>query len=228
MSIVPVHSIRDVVIRDGVHSGTPATAITLLVAATLAEPAAKRWPYAHPDDCPLPLDEEREVPLSAMLRGRLQPGQFARMGEATLWRFLQSCRPSRVLITGSEPCSHDLSRLVDLLKGHGKSVQVETSGIVYPLFISDDAWLTLRPAPMKNGHKLPVLQRVLDRANEIIAKIGRPSDVEHVAALTEGKDRQKPVWLFPGDQTPWLFQVCVDAAKYRGWRVSGPRDTVAA
>lgn len=75
------------------------------------------------------------------------------------------------VITGGEPCMHDLTALTDLIKGKGIEIAIETSGC-YPLKGTID-WYCFSPkkfkAPMEEAYTI---------ANELKVVINHPSDLE--------------------------------------------------
>lgn len=70
-----------------------------------------------------------------------------------------------VVITGGEPCIHDLLPLTDLLEKNGFSCQIETSG-THEVRCTPNARVTVSPKlNMRGGYE--VLSQALERANEI-------------------------------------------------------------
>ncbi|MGQ7145030.1 hypothetical protein ACUOA8_37095, partial [Escherichia sp. SS-MK2] len=96
-----------------------------------------------------------------------------------------------VVITGGEPCIHDLLPLTDLLEKNGFSCQIETSG-THEVRCTPNTWVTVSPKlNMRGGYD--VLSQALERANEIKHPVGRVRDIEALdellATLTDDKPR---------------------------------------
>lgn len=218
MSILLVGAVTESVQVDGHWHGTPAISIKLM--APVGEPSytpnLDSLPYVDPRDYPIPSVATGEISLSQMLRGRCNPDEYSRVGEATLWRLLTSRRGRHIVIYGPEPCHYQLERLTELLHGSGRKIQVETRGRAVT-DLADHIWITLRPSPVRDG-ELDVLPEALSRANEVIAKIYRATDLDRLDKLMLGCST--PVWLVPSERH--VGGMCVEAASFRGWRVSGP------
>ncbi|VFS44182.1 7-cyano-7-deazaguanine synthase [Enterobacter cancerogenus] len=94
-----------------------------------------------------------------------------------------------VVITGGEPCIHDLMPLTELLEKNGYSCQIETSG-THEVRCSHTTWVTVSPkVNMRGGYD--VLSQALERADEIKHPVGRVRDIEALdellATLTDEK-----------------------------------------
>lgn len=221
MTILFVGRISDSVQTEGHWHGTPTTIIRLM---KMPEVSSENFIglYVDPIDYPVPVDTSREISLSRMLKDH-DPEEFARIGQATLWTLLKSRRGRHVIVTGPEPCEYELSRLTELLHGSGRLVQIETRGRV-AVSLKDHVWLTLRPPAMRDGD-LQVVASVLERANEIVARIHRPADVDRLDKLIAS--RNIPVWLIPS-KDKFSASVCIEAASHRKWRVCGQRQMAVA
>lgn len=81
-------------------------------------------------------------------------------------------RPAEiVVITGGEPCMHELGPLTEKLHEVGKKTNLETSG-AYPLSGSFD-WICVSPKKFKAA-----LPEVLSQADELKVVIYHPSDLQ--------------------------------------------------
>lgn len=86
-----------------------------------------------------------------------------------------------VVITGGEPCIHDLMPLTDLLEKNGFSCQIETSG-THEVRCTPNTRVTVSPkVNMRGGYD--VLSQALERANEIKHPVGRVRDIEALDEL---------------------------------------------
>lgn len=137
--------------------------------------------------------EDQEVSFSAFWR---RPKRVI-SGGCEQWRFA-GCHWSpvgytarHVVITGGEPCIHDLLPLTDLLEKNGFSCQIETSG-THEVRCTPNTRVTVSPKlNMRGGYE--VLSQALERANEIKHPVGRVRDIEALdellATLTDDKPR---------------------------------------
>lgn len=126
-------------------------------------------------------------------------------------------RSRHVVITGGEPCDHDLTELTNWLEGYEMRPQIETSG-TRPVRASNATWVTVSPKiDMPGGYK--VLVEALERADEIKMPIGKPADVVKLKQLLDGRPK-RPVWLQPLSQSEKATKLCISAARENGWRIS--------
>jgi 7-carboxy-7-deazaguanine synthase len=127
-------------------------------------------------------------------------------------------KPMHIVITGGEPCDHDLNELTALLSSHGYSVQIETSG-TSEVRCAPETWVTLSPKIGMPGGKT-VRHDAVDRADEIKIPVGKRSDVEQVTAILLRR-ADIDVWLQPLSQSEKATKLCIDLASQNdGWRVS--------
>lgn len=153
---------------EGVHMGRKAFFIRLQGCPVRCDwcDSASTW---HPDHVP------------AKVR-KASPDQLA--AEAV------ESRPEFVVLTGGEPCVHDLGPLVASLGSVGLSVHLETCG-AYP--IPDGlAWVTVSPKWAK-----PPLPAALVRADEVKLIIEGPDSADRWTAAVGGSWACRHVWLHP-------------------------------
>lgn len=122
------------------------------------------------------------------------PGKVPRRTAADLAAEAAAERPEFVVITGGEPCIHNLAALTTALAAHGLPAHLETSG-AYPI-TGDFAWVTLSPkcaaAPLPG---------CVARASEFKLIIEDAASADHwIAELGKrgrAADDRRPVWLHP-------------------------------
>ena len=158
---------------------------------------------------------------------RAKTGPDAGYADVELPALLAAIRqagPRHVVLTGGEPCRHDLTELTALLAADGFRVQIETSGTL-PVRCHEDVWLTLSPKlDMPGG--LRVRQDVWERAGEIkfpvesAADIGRFERALDAARAAAARPLTDLVWLQPVSQGREATRLCVAAAFAHQWRVS--------
>ena len=159
------------------------------------------------------------------------PGKSLRIGKSPFSAFWR--RPKRVIsggrqgytarhvvITGGEPCIHDLLPLTDLLEKNGFSCQIETSG-THEVRCTPNTWVTVSPKlNMRGGYE--VLSQALERANEIKHPVGRVRDIEALdellATLTD--DKPRVIALQPISQKDDATRLCIETCIARNWRLS--------
>lgn len=125
-----------------------------------------------------------------------------------------------VVITGGEPCIHDLTPLTELLEKNGYSCQIETSG-THEVRCSHTTWVTVSPkVNMRGGYD--VLSQALERADEIKHPVGRVRDIEALdellATLTD--EKQRVIALQPISQKEDATRLCIETCIARNWRLS--------
>ncbi|KAB8305248.1 7-carboxy-7-deazaguanine synthase QueE [Erwinia endophytica] len=125
-----------------------------------------------------------------------------------------------VVITGGEPCIHDLTPLTATLEQHGFSCQIETSG-THNVRCSESTWVTVSPkVNMRGGYD--VLHQALVRANEVKHPVARQRDIEALDRLLATLDDQKNriVALQPISQKDDATKLCIATCIARNWRLS--------
>ncbi|PWC15867.1 7-carboxy-7-deazaguanine synthase QueE [Brenneria roseae subsp. americana] len=125
-----------------------------------------------------------------------------------------------IVITGGEPCIHDLAPLTLLLEKHGFSCQIETSG-THDVRCSPKTWVTVSPkVNMRGGMK--VIDQALQRADEIKHPVGRERDIEALDELLArlDDDKSRIVALQPISQKDEATKLCIATCIARNWRLS--------
>lgn len=158
--------------------------------------------------------------VHAMLDKQSDGETFAYMAVDVLVAHLLGAFTARhIVITGGEPCVHDLRPLTSALIDAGCAVQVETSG-TEPILVAPETWVTVSPKIGMPGGKQVRLDAI-ERANEIKHPVGKAIDVERLQDLLVAAPRHPPiVWLQPLSQSQKATGVCIDEATENGWRVS--------
>ncbi|ATZ95642.1 7-carboxy-7-deazaguanine synthase QueE [Dickeya fangzhongdai] len=165
---------------------------------------------------------ERQIPLAEVL---------VKSGESDAWSgssvedllqqmALQGYSARHVVITGGEPCIHDLTPLTQTLEQRGFSTQIETSG-THEVRCSPDCWVTVSPKVNMRGG-LTVLDQALQRANEIKHPVARERDIEALDALLArlDDDKARVVALQPISQKDDATRLCIETCIARNWRLS--------
>jgi organic radical activating enzyme len=135
-----------------------------------------------------------------------------------------AARPEFVVLTGGEPCIHDLTALLAAMASSGLKVHLETCG-AYPI-APGFAWVTVSPKWAK-----PPLAEALARADEVKLIVEAPDSIARWTEAVGGKWLSPNVWLHPEwsrRADPAVLrtiteQVKQSGAPYRaGWQVHKP------
>ncbi len=106
----------------------------------------------------------------------------------------KSFNANLAIITGGEPCMHNLLALVKAFKNAGVEVNLETSGVIEvqeELFQLLD-WVALSPKLFQE----PLMQ-TLERADELKIILSEPTEFEKYAKFFDYAKNAKAIWLHP-------------------------------
>ena len=142
------------------------------------------------------------------------PATVLKLTEEQLVKEAVAAHPDFVVVTGGEPCHHDLLLLTHSLRGSLLESHLETSGS-FDIKGQFD-WITLSP----KRSKLPLPFNCL-HADEFKLIIENSSDIDYWADLLEGywKDKRKIVWLHPEwskRNDPLVLKAITDCVKDHG------------
>lgn len=136
----------------------------------------------------------------------------------------KASEPQFVVITGGEPCVHDLGPLLAALKSVGLPAHLETCG-AYPI-VPGFAWVTVSP----KWAKLPLAES-LQRADEVKIIVEAPESIARWTEAVGGQWVAPSVWLHPEwtqRANPAVLKAITDHVKavggaFRaGWQVHKP------
>jgi len=152
------------------------------------------------------------------------PKQVRKATAAELADEAKASEPQFVVITGGEPCVHDLGPLVAALKSVGLTAHLETCG-AYPI-APGIAWVTVSP----KWAKLPLAES-LQRADEVKIIVEAPDTIARWTEAVGGLWVAPHVWLHPEwsqRANPAVLKAITDHIKavggaFRaGWQVHKP------
>lgn len=131
----------------------------------------------------------------------------------------QKMTAKHIVITGGEPCMHDLTELTESLHLAGFSTQIETSG-TFEVLCSKSTWVTVSPkVKMKAG--MAVLTSAVKRANEIKHPVATAKNIEQLDQLLSGhKLDDKVICLQPISQKNRATELAIATCIKRNWRLS--------
>lgn len=210
--MLPVNEIFETIQGEAHWTGTPAVFLRLQGCDVGCPWCDTKHTWA--------VDPAREVAIDAMLAKEGDAPTYARLDPGALVELIRGRFTARhIVITGGEPCVHDLSDFTLRLASHGLHVQVETSG-TQPVRVDPRTWVTVSPKIGMPGG-FAVRRDALERANEIKHPVGKPADVERLAQLLAEHGVRPPlVWLQPLSQSEKATEICMVAARDLDWRVS--------
>ena len=121
------------------------------------------------------------------------PSNILRVEHSLLAEEAEASNTEFVVVTGGEPCVHDLRPLTRALKERNCKVHLETSG-AYPIR-GDFDWVTVSPKDSK-----PVLPECINAASELKLIIECGADIGrwlNVVVPMMPRVGQTPIWLHP-------------------------------
>ncbi|BDH44781.1 7-carboxy-7-deazaguanine synthase [Salmonella enterica subsp. enterica serovar Choleraesuis] len=165
---------------------------------------------------------DREVSLYSVIAKTRESDKWGPASAEELLAVIdrQGYTARHVVITGGEPCIHDLMPLTSMLESRGFSCQIETSG-THEVRCSTNTWVTVSPkVGMRGG--MDVLSQALTRADEIKHPVGRVRDIEALDELLESlsDDKNRVIALQPISQKEDATRLCIETCIARNWRLS--------
>ena len=209
---LPVNEIFATVQGEGFHVGTPSIFVRLQGCDVGCGWCDTKHTWQ--------LQAAHESNLETMLAKHESDERYAWMDLDQVLAAIEPFTARHVVITGGEPCAHDLRRLTEvLIDSLGLRVQIETSA-TYPVLAHPQTWVTASPKIAMPGGKT-VLPEVLERAQEIKFPIGRARDVELLKSdvLPFVAERGR-LFLQPISQSESATKLAIQTAFELGCRVS--------
>ena len=209
----PVNEVFETIQGEGVFTGVPAIFVRLQGC-----PVGCSWcDTKHTWDV---LEKNRVAPeLVIQVDGEI--GRWSELTAEELINFFmrKGFNAKHVVITGGEPCIHDLTELTSQLNSQGYGTQIETSG-TFEVICSDKTWVTVSPkVNMKAG--MAVLTQALERADEIKHPVATSKHIDDLDELLEGIELYgKTICLQPISQKPRATELAMKTCIERNWRLS--------
>ncbi|NDL61214.1 7-carboxy-7-deazaguanine synthase QueE [Acerihabitans arboris] len=168
------------------------------------------------------MDARQEVPLGDISLKTADSDRWASVSPEDILAVIaqQGYTARHVVITGGEPCIHDLYTLTQVLEQQGFSCQIETSG-THDVRCTSQTWVTVSPkVGMRGG--MEILPQALERADEIKHPVARQRDIERLDALLATLEDDKPriIALQPISQQDDATRLCIETCIARNWRLS--------
>lgn len=210
---LPVNEVFSTIQGEGLLAGTPATFVRLQGCAVGCPWCDTRFTWD--------LNQTRRIsPRDMLFKEESGSDAWAAMTVPLVVVAVAARRPRHVVITGGEPCEHDLTALTEALHGIGKSTQIETSG-TRAIRCAPGTHVTLSPKiGMPGGYE--VRDDAIARADEIKMPVGKMDDVIRLLALLSREQHRPgtPVLLQPISRSARAMELCVQNATANNWRVS--------
>ncbi len=209
----PVNEVFETIQGEGSHTGVPAIFVRLQGC-----PVGCGWCDTKQT---WEVSAENRVDKDLVIQ---VDGEIGRWAEHDARSLIASFKQKRftaklVVITGGEPCTHDLRPLTEELNQAGYLTQIETSG-TFEVLCSEATYVTVSPKiNMKGGYK--VLQQALDRANEIKHPIAKQGHIDELDELLVDTDlSEKTICIQPISQKPRATKLAMKVCIERNWRLS--------
>lgn len=209
----PVNEVFETIQGEGVFTGVPAIFVRLQGC-----PVGCSWcDTKHTWD----VLEKNRVDPEWVIQVDGEIGRWSELTAEELINFFsrKGFNAKHVVITGGEPCIHDLTELTSQLNSQGYGTQIETSG-TFEVICSDKTWVTVSPkVNMKAG--MAVLTQALERADEIKHPVATSKHIDDLDELLEGIELYgKTICLQPISQKPRATELAMKTCIERNWRLS--------
>ena len=203
MIVLPINEIYESIQGEATFAGTPSVVIRLQGCSVGCE-----WCDAkHTWD----IDFLRSVPIRMMTGKTQKLHTFSFMTIEEIIQAVSGFKAQHVVITGGDPCKHNIYVLTEAILCAGLSCQVETSGS-YPIKVHEGTFVTVSPK-LDTPSGEDCLDESLDIADEIKYPVETQSDIDKLLERIIPKlDEDAIIWLQPLNQSKSATSLCIRAA----------------
>ena len=164
------------------------------------------------------IDQNASVHIPIMLEKKEDSNSYSDMTVAELLGVIKSFHAQHIVLTGGEPCLHNLLPLTTTLYEQGYSVQIETSG-THEIKSHASCFITISPKlDMAGG--MALLRSCLALADEIKYPVGKLEDVVKLENQVLAHAICSNIWLQPLSQSKKATDLCIEQATINNWKVS--------
>ncbi|VFP83354.1 7-carboxy-7-deazaguanine synthase QueE [Candidatus Erwinia haradaeae] len=210
----PINSIFQTLQGEGVYTGVPAIFIRLQGCTIGCNWCDTKYTWNK--------RTTREIPWQEVLLKTEESDHWGTSDETTVLRTITRCgwTAKHIVITGGEPCLHDLRPLTIALQSAGFTCQIETSGTSIVLCTAE-TWVTVSPK-INMRSKYSVLPQALTRADEIKHPVSCQRDIDMLISCLNTLDdpKKRVIALQPINHISHAIQLCIKNCIARNWRLS--------
>ena len=210
---LPVNEVFTTIQGEGLMVGTPASFVRLQGCPVGCPWCDTRFTW-H-------LNIARRIPAADVLNKQESGTEtWAAMTVPEIVEAVSISKAGLIVITGGEPCAHDLTGLTAALHEAGKRTQIETSG-THEIRCDERTHVTVSPKLNMPGG-FDVRDDALARADEIKFPVGKLDDIIRLLELLAREKHQPgtPILLQPISRSSRALELCVMNATANNWRVS--------
>ena len=212
MSItLPVNEIFESIQGEGHYTGTP----SIFIRFQGCDVGCHWCDTKHTWD----IDPNNKIATALIFMKQEDSKHYAEMTISDLMTCINEFNAKHIVLTGGEPCMHNIEELTTSIIESGRTCQVETSG-TYPIKVHHMTWVTLSPKLNMAGKKEIIKGNIL-RADEIKYPVGKLEDVENLKEhIYYETNQDAEIWLQPLSQSEKATALCIEQAILNNFKIS--------
>lgn len=206
----PINEIFQTIQGEGYYAGIPSIFIRLQGCPVHCVWCDTKYTWTCSD--------KNKIPFKELIHKKISNQKWSYVSTKTILLFIKEKKwtAKHIVITGGEPCIHNLLNLTEELEKKEYTCQIETSGTQL-ITCSLKTWVTL--SPKKNKY---ALYKSILRANEIKYPILKKEDLFYLETILSSiKDTKKyKISLQPISQNKEALDLCIKTCIKNNWRLS--------